>query len=177
MLRANTAAAHEEVDAMFASYDLSSRDDYGRFLCAHAEALAPVEAWLDAHDAQRIVVDWPARRRLPALADDLAQLGLALPPGGAAVTLTPSAGALAGALYVIEGSRLGGKLLARSVAAGLPTRYLQPGAGAPSWRALLAAVEPVLASRSARDEALAAALAVFARFAAAGRHWAMGAAA
>ena len=46
-----------------------------------------------------------------------------------------------GALYVIEGSRLGGQLLARSVPTGLPVAYLSSRHRPGEWRALLAAIE------------------------------------
>ena len=54
-----------------------------------------------------------------------------------------------GALYVVEGSRLGGGLLAKRVGAGLPVRYLsaihEPG----EWRAIRHAIDEVAEGRDA----------------------------
>lgn len=164
-LKAATSSAHDAVDRAFARFDLSSRDDYVAFLLAHAAAVLPVEAWLDRHAGS--FADWPARRRKTALAADLAQLGVALPCPAPVFRTAPGAAATAGILYVMEGSRLGGRVLARRLAPGLPQAYLAPAEGAPSWPALLAAIETVVTDTAGEAEAIAAALDTFAYFAAA----------
>ena len=55
---------------------------------------------------------WAPRRRLPWLDADLAALGLAPPAPVAAPELADEAAAL-GALYVVEGSTLGGRIILR----------------------------------------------------------------
>ncbi len=55
---------------------------------------------------------WTPRRRLPWLDADLAALGLAPPAPIAAPALADEAAAL-GALYVVEGSTLGGRIILR----------------------------------------------------------------
>jgi heme oxygenase len=165
-LRAGTRVAHEQLDGLFAGFDLADRASYAAFLLAHADALVPGEAWLDANGAGRVTADWPDRRRAGALAADLAALGEALPSGEPFAAAADPA-SVAGVLYVIEGSRLGGRMLARGVAPGLAHTYLDAGRGQPSWPALLATLDRVIGDDAA--PAVAAATAVFARFERAGR--------
>lgn len=130
----------------------------------------PTEAALDAAGAGAVFADWPERKRVPMLAADLAALDAAL-PAPAPVPLADDPAAIAGALYVIEGSRLGGRFLARQVGEGLPRAYLDPGQRPPSWPGLLAQFERVLYDPVTFAAATGAALAVFDRFEAAGRRW------
>ena len=133
-LRADTAADHDRVDARYAGFDLSDRHDYGRFLTAHARALPAIEAALTSQVGLPIF-----RERTSLLAADLADLGQSMPE-----PLAFEAGGSAegwGALYVIEGSRLGGAMLARQVPAALPSRYLAAKHLSGEWRALLQAID------------------------------------
>jgi heme oxygenase len=134
-LRARTAPAHDVVDAAFGAHDLTDRASYAAFLCAHARALPAAEAVLATH------ADLPAwRRRTDLLAADLGDLGEAF-PAPLPFALPGRPGAAWGALYVIEGSRLGGLLLARGVADALPDRYLGAKHLPGEWRTLLAAID------------------------------------
>lgn len=111
-LRNATMASHDRVDDLFSGFSLVDRASYTTFLKAHARALAPLEA-----------IARPAAPRLPLLAEDLAALGESLP---VPVDTPDQAGEgfRWGALYALEGSRLGGAMLARRVAADLPRAYL-----------------------------------------------------
>ena len=128
-LRTATADKHDMVDAAFGSFDLSDAGAYGRFLTAHARALPAFEAALEACDA--IPAFAP---RTEALRADLEALGLPM-PDPLPVAPPENEAAAFGALYVIEGSRLGGAMLAKQVPDALPHAYLsathQPG----GWRA------------------------------------------
>lgn len=129
-LRAATAAAHERVDARFGTYDLKDRGDYIRFLVEHARAVGGAEAYLErAHPH----LAW--RARLPLIAADLAALGQSL-PDPAPFSLAPDPGIADGVVYVLEGSRLGGQLLARAVGADLPAAYLGATHLPGEWRDL-----------------------------------------
>lgn len=161
-LRAATAEAHARVDRAFSRFDLARRDSYARFLQAHAAALLPLEPALDAGAAPALGIGWEARRRGDALRADLAALGAEPPEAEDLTPITEPAAAL-GTIYVLEGSRLGGSLIKRSVPNDFPAAFLAPGP-ADGWRALLAALEDRLADAALRDEAIAAARAVFARF-------------
>lgn len=131
VLRETTRAAHERVDAAFARFDLADRDRYAAMLVAHARALPAAEAAM-AGDAT--LPDW--RPRTPLLVADLSDLDRD-PPPVLPLTVPGGQAGLAGLAYVVEGSRLGGVLLARQVGEGLPCRYLSAAHRKGEWRALL----------------------------------------
>lgn len=162
VLRQATAAAHERVDALFSHFDLTARDGYAAFLRGQAGAHLAVEAALDRAGAARVIADWPARRRADALKADLHALGVHTIDSVAPPSFAGEAGIL-GAAYVLEGSRLGGALLARSVPADLPTAFLTAGT-AQLWRAFVSVLDDRLANASLIDEATAAALTTFAAY-------------
>ena len=75
--------------------------------------------------------------RLAAITGDLARLGVLAPdtlPRPAPLPLAGAAEAL-GSLYVVEGSMLGGQVIARAVETRLGFRPAYHGAGAAGWRA------------------------------------------
>ncbi|WP_294197344.1 biliverdin-producing heme oxygenase [uncultured Sphingomonas sp.] len=160
MLRDATGAAHERVDAAFGAHDLSSPDAYHRFLSAHARALPA---------AERVMAALPFARtlplRAPLLEADLADLGAPLP---APMAFTPGEddATLWGVLYVVEGSRLGGALLARQVPSHMPHAYLGAVHAPGQWRAIRAALDQAAAGRDAAWNArmIAGALATFALY-------------
>lgn len=167
-LRCGTRAAHDRVDALFGRFDLARREDYADFLTAHAAALLPLEAALDRSGLDRIIDDWPQRRRACLLRADLDELGVAIPETEAAA-LGEEPASLLGALYVLEGSRMGGRLLARSVGKGLPVRYLAAEQALAPWRHLLEMLERALPDAASRDAAARSAAAAFDVFERAGR--------
>lgn len=141
-LRAATRTAHEAVDAAFGRFDLSDRDGYRAFLVAHARALPVAEAL-----ALSVPLDPAPVPRAPLLAADLADLGAPMPEP---LTFAPRSDAARwGILYVVEGSRLGGAMLAKAVPPGLPHRYLAAAHPAGQWRALRTAID---AAGEGKDE-------------------------
>ena len=156
-LREATMAHHERVDDLFANFRLDTREGYSAFLKAHARALAPLEA-----------VARPDLPRLPRLAEDLEAMGEFLP---APLLMEVQAGEPFrwGALYALEGSRLGGAMLERRVAPGLPRAYLSAVHGRGAWIAFQQSMDE--ASEGGGDAwvegALQGAEAAFALFAAA----------
>ncbi|CAN5466319.1 biliverdin-producing heme oxygenase [soil metagenome] len=169
-LREGTRPEHERLDGLFGGFDLSESAGYTRFLQAHAEALLPIEAALDGV-AHRVAPDWAERRRSSAILADLGALGAATRRANPYAMDGDDIAAIAGALYVIEGSRLGGKFLARQVGAGLPTSYLSGEQPKGSWAALLDAIDVALTDAPASARALVSARSVFERFEDAGRRW------
>lgn len=169
-LRAATTAEHERVDRLFGSYDLADRPGYRAFLLAQAAAFLPVERALHVAGAERLVPDWPQRVRGHLLHADLAALGTAAPEGMCAPQLADDA-ALIGAVYVLEGSRLGGAVLKRGLPEGAPHSFLsapqQPG----SWRKLLEIMDKVLYGPGSIEAAAGVARQVFECFAAGGRRY------
>jgi heme oxygenase len=153
---------------------------------AHAEVVWPLE---DALPGERIVGDWEGRKRGALLREDLTFLRR--PGEGRDLTpqaTQPVAGdsgfrrddgewndpAIAGALYVLEGSRLGGRFLARQVPREFPRAYLDANQPAENWRNLLDRCDAMLYQPAALQSALTAAHAVFAAFERSARSWARG---
>jgi heme oxygenase (biliverdin-IX-beta and delta-forming) len=144
-LKEATADAHRDLDARLSGLDLANLDGYRRFLEANAAALWPVEDALEAAGVAAIFADWPQRSRRAAMTADLAGVDGTLSP------LPPLAGinrnGVFGAMYVLEGSRLGAKYLLRGVAqaadpvVATATAYLAHGAGQHFWQSFLAALE------------------------------------
>ncbi len=159
LLRTATTPDHQRVDDAFAGFDLSSRDGYRAFLIAQAQPLMTVEAAIEAFDPVAFLPDWPERRRAPLIAADLADLAAPMPTH-APFELTDAAAAL-GAIYVLEGSRLGGALLARNVPMDLPDRFIRCPPAPKRWRGLIEVLDGTLTSGDQRDAAIGAARAVF----------------
>lgn len=167
-LRAGTAADHERLDALFGRFRLDDPADYRAFLTAHAMALPAIEQALDAAGFGARLADWSERHRANALAADLAALGEPMPPPLATPALdTPAA--QWGAAYVVEGSRLGGAMLARSVAAGLHAAYLGTPQAPGAWRGFLKALDENVRGSDEIAQATDAARATFALFERAGQ--------
>lgn len=110
----------------------------GLTLAAYARALAALhapQAALEALLATAIpVADFPPRRH--DLAADLAELGVAPYALSADLPAAPDAARRIGLLYVIEGSNLGGAVIARRLAETLPQapcRFFAGSGGPPRW--------------------------------------------
>src|SRR5690606_26887428 len=139
-----------------------SADDYTRFLHAQGGALIPLERALDAGAAPGLPIAWGEGRRSPALLHDLAALGRAGPDTAPLPPIESAEDAL-GAIYVLEGSRLGGALLKRSLPPSFPAEFLAP-ARSRLWRDLLDALEVVLRTPPQREAAVAAATRTYGLF-------------
>lgn len=172
-LREGTAAAHEQLEA---ALDLLGREpDRQRFTGMLERFLGFHVVWersIRRHPDLRAFV--APRSRLPHLRRDLAALGrtngeqAALPLCAAAADLASSRAAAVGSIYVLEGSTLGGQVIARALA-GVP--WVPPGGLAyfnpyqartgEMWRAFGTWAEAEVAEREA-DVAVAGAAATFA---------------
>jgi len=170
LLRNATQEAHRQVDTRFSRFDLACPQGYRNLLLAHAAVLPGCEASLDSSGAAALLPDWPLRRRTGALLADLAMLGAA----GRPLRQAPrrlSAADVFGMAYVLEGSRMGGAVLARRALANTDphcraaTRYLRHGEGLPLWPSFIQALEAADGVRADPDAVVASALATFALFA------------
>jgi heme oxygenase len=144
-LRDATAADHARLDTLFSSLDLRKSGDYRRFLEVTAAALIPLEEALGASGVNDTVPDWPQRSRTAALRSDLSRLGGSvdpLPP-----VTTPDRDTIFGVLYVLEGSRLGARVLLPIVLGSDDLRvattnaYLSHGLERPLWQSFVATLE------------------------------------
>jgi heme oxygenase len=131
ILKDHTAAAHAAVDYAFSHFDLGKRESYVNFLLTHARVLPVIESALNDDPC---LPPWQPRAAL--LMRDLDSFGRRpLRPLFFAETM-PSAEKL-GLLYIVEGSRLGGRVLLGRVGTGFSADFLsathQPG----EWRRFL----------------------------------------
>ena len=157
------------VDARFAPMLRSGEAGYRSFLLASAAAVFPLEQALLAADVDAVLPDWAQRTRSAALRADLADLGVTDVPVAPPPLLAGEARQF-GALYVLEGSRLGAKLLLPELLARgsarvrAATRYLRHGEGRRLWPSFLAQLESSQATQQCPDDAIAGARAAFALF-------------
>jgi heme oxygenase len=129
-LRAETREVHQRLETELGLVDgeltaARYRDVLARFHGFYAVLEPRLDRWHHAHP----VIDWPDRRKLPALAADLRSLGLsaeqvaALPPCPSVPRVDDVAAGL-GTLYVVEGATLGGQLLVRELSPVVPSASL-----------------------------------------------------
>lgn len=169
MLRAATADLHAGVDARFSGAFDGSAAGYAGFLSAMASALLPLERALEQAGIDQVLPDWPERRRAMLLLDDLATLG-AKPIDERAPPPAEGEARQLGMAYVLEGSRLGGKLLLkRALGSSDPkvraaTRYLSHGTDRNLWSSFLVHLEASPEVGRAPTEAIAGARDAFALF-------------
>ena len=162
-LKSRTDDLHEELDALLGSFDLAAAGNYRTFLQVHARIVPPVEQALEQGGIAQILPDWESHRRTPLLEKDLAALGVSFP---APLSVPPLKGppALLGTAYVIEGSRLGSRFLAKRVGDAMPANYLNAAGQQKAWPALLSALDRSDLGAPEQERAVDAARACFAMF-------------
>lgn len=115
-LRAATDDLHQMLDARVSNASfLATREGYCDYLLRTYLARSAVEAALDRSGAQNVYAAWPDRRIGAAMALDLDDMGIELPVEPPALEMTLGEGGIWGALYVLEGSTIGARLIAREV--------------------------------------------------------------
>lgn len=162
-LKAATDDIHRELDERLSTLDLAAESDYRRFLDFHARTVPAVETSLASGGLGDMVEGWCEARRSDAIAADLAALGNPMPKPVEAPALG-GVGDLLGAAYVLEGSRLGGRVLERRVGRDLPKAFLKGDGSLGPWPALIAVMDRLLYSDSLLDEAKIAARRCFTLF-------------
>ena len=168
-LRAATNDLHTRLDARLAPLVLRGDAGYREFLFRSAMALLPVEQALNKAGVVNVLPDWPQRSRSSALTGDLAALSLPQPTPTKFAKVRGEAFQF-GMLYVLEGSRLGARLLLAEVEATLlpttqvATRYLSHGQGLSLWPTFLQRLEASPQVRREPEQAVAGARAVFWQF-------------
>lgn len=167
LLRSATAAAHQRLDDAV-SHDLDyGPDSYVRFLRGLARGIVPIEEALEHAGIETVVGDWPERRRTLAMTQDLADFGEAIPTTQSSITLDGLPEAI-GALYVLEGSRLGSQLLLKQALASesaivrSATRHLAHGQCQKFWPSFVAILDSCEAAQNEPDRVVAGANLAFA---------------
>ena len=168
-LKAQTRIAHERVDRAFTRFDLSQPIGYRLFLETHHAVLPTCELALARSSAATLLVDWPQRVRTHALEHDLTALqGHQADDPRMAEPLSPAAAF--GMMYVLEGSRIGGAVLASRLPENSDairlgaTQYLRHGQGLGLWSSFLAALNASPFLYDEIDVVLASALQTFSLF-------------
>ncbi len=145
MIRDATRMSHGHLDAALARLDLSIPLYYEGFLRSQAEALFPIEAALEAGGIERLIPDWQLRVRTPALMRDLETLGIVCNPFP--MPEFKSGAEMFGAVYVLEASRMGERVMLARLAehpdseAMNATAYLRHGFGKRFWPSFLTLLE------------------------------------
>jgi heme oxygenase len=169
-LKAATAEAHNRIESRYAAIFDVDQASYGRFLSVSARAVISLEHLISGSNTP--VADWKARSRTAAIAADLADLGIAVPVP-ARVPASASKSFLFGILYVLEGSRLGARQLARAAQSSpspsvrSATRYLRHGQSGRLWPSFIEKLEAAHCVRSDPGETARGALSAFRVFEAA----------
>lgn len=109
-LKTSTAEAHHTLDTMIGSFDTPA--SYARYLDGMARFRLPVEAWLAKAPPPAGFEDWQPGLYGEELRADLRDLGLD-EPLDLPEFLPPDGAGQIGLLYVLEGSALGARLLAK----------------------------------------------------------------
>lgn len=170
-LRTFTASLHARVDDHMSEL-LRQPEGYAKFLMASAAGVLPLERALCAAGISAVVPDWPARTRSAALRADLASLSLPASETdypGRDVELGGEAH-LFGALYVLEGSRLGARAILHALGNSpsavhhCACRYLSHGAGQPLWQTFLSQLEASAEVRRNHEATFEGASSAFAAF-------------
>ncbi|MBX9822054.1 MAG: biliverdin-producing heme oxygenase [Afipia birgiae] len=151
-IREATQTSHSRLDVALAKLDLAIPLYYEGFLRSQAEVLVPLEAALEAGGIESLIPDWTQRIRTPALERDLATLNIScnpLPAPGFG-----SAAEMLGAVYVLEASRMGSRVMLARLAehpdsdAMNATAYLRHGFGKRFWPSFLTLLETHPAAQS-----------------------------
>jgi heme oxygenase len=168
LLREACAEAHARLDGRLSKLNFNDRSAYAEMLARMSGPVSAYEGALTAGIAPALFGNWSGRLRSHALRADLDALG-----GGFRQTrrapIEDEAAAL-GALYVLEGSRLGGQVLARMAEASADenvrgaTRYFRHGQGGALWRGFIETLENSDAVKSQPHITAHSALETFAAF-------------
>jgi heme oxygenase len=170
-LRRSTAALHARVDKSMVSILQQGAEGYVRFLQTSASAILPIEHALTGANVSSLLPDWQQRTRSLALKSDLASLSAAVPANNPlSWTHLQDESYQYGVLYVLEGSRLGARVILQALRKepshvhGNALSYLSHGEGKPFWPTFLAHLEASEAARTNPETAVAGALATFQMF-------------
>ncbi|WP_395645964.1 biliverdin-producing heme oxygenase [Terricaulis sp.] len=171
ILRDACRGTHARLDQRLSQVDFNDRDGYAAMLAQMSAPLTALESALSSGIAPVLFDNWAARLRAHALRRDLSALERPVHERFGA-PVEDEAAAL-GVLYVLEGSRLGGQMLARMARASTDDRvrsataFFTHGAGGGLWRTYLARLEASEAVKRQPENAVRAALAAFGAFEAA----------
>jgi heme oxygenase len=165
ILRSRTAERHRRLEAAVDLVgSITTTEVYGDLLVKFAALHQRLDEEVVSH-----MPDQDGRRKMPLLSSDLAGLGRTLPAPTASFGLDTPAARI-GALYVVEGSTLGGRVISAHVRetlpAGTPAAYFAgyEADTARQWNEFRSLARQTLRDDAAADAAYLAATEVFDRF-------------
>ena len=164
-LRQETAALHAALDRRIAPSELAGRPAYVEYLLGNLPCVA-IETGLAEAGVDRFLPDWRQRQRSCSLLHDLTVLG-ERQPEQSAWAIDTDIGSILGWSYVLEGSRLGARLILQSVEKSQDpvvrsaTRFLRHGEGENLWGSFQSALSQIDGDAVAIAQASAAANAAF----------------
>ena len=146
-LRLETHAAHAALDQRIVPATLGTRSVYSKYLSGVAPCI-PIELALVEAGVRRVVPDWEQRERREPLMQDLAAMNVR-PRQQPSCVIASDIGSVLGWSYVLEGSRLGARIILRSVANSddpvvrSATRFLRHGEGSLLWSSFQSALAQI----------------------------------
>lgn len=174
VLKERTRDTHERLDSAIMGYaPFASRANYARFLAVQYLFHREIDALYAHPELDRLLPDLEGRRRLGAIAADLADLGVEAPAADSAPAFSGEAVDIPtalGWLYVAEGSNLGAAFLLKAAAQlGLGEEFgARHLAAAPEgrglhWRTFTAALDGYPLGEAEEGRVVAGAEAAFRR--------------
>lgn len=132
-LKHQTEEAHQDLEALVLPWlqSIASKTDYVQLLKGFYGYFSPMEDAVAPFITETVLRDWPQRRKAYSILQDLAQLpeGYSELPVATHLPSIQSLPEALGALYVMEGSTLGGKgiakMLTKNKSAHLQSEQLQ----------------------------------------------------
>ncbi|MFD1694006.1 biliverdin-producing heme oxygenase [Roseibium aestuarii] len=165
-LARETRALHDVVDQQAEFNDLHTAEGVAGLLRFFRKGFGRIETALERSGAEAVLPAFPERRRAALIDADLASGSSGEIPAEAAaedlVFLSPAE--IWGALYVVEGSRLGARMMARASDATRASRFLSESAECRYWPTFLAALSEADATLADRDGMVAGAHKAFRAF-------------
>ena len=174
-LKASTHVTHDKLDnSIMSAASFDSLEGYRRFVRVQWAFHRDIDALYDHPPLRALLPGLAQRRRLPLIAQDLADIGERPTAGSAPLMMAedamPDTATALGWLYVAEGSNLGAALLRKEAAKlGLSdthgASHLAPACEGPAahWRAFTAGLDAAVLSAAEVARAVAGANAAFAR--------------
>ncbi|QUS40511.1 biliverdin-producing heme oxygenase [Tardiphaga alba] len=172
-LRAATHDAHEALDErIMAGAPFADRERYGAFLQVQYQFHRDIDALYDNPALDRLLPDLPGRRRLGLVAQDLADLGIAIPAASAAPEFDANADlpTALGWLYAAEGSNLGAAFLLKDAAklgftetCGARHLAAAPEGRGKQWKTFTAALDSLSLDAAEEQNVIAGGRAAFIR--------------
>jgi heme oxygenase len=161
-LRGVTSNQHTRLDAVASAVALHTARGYAQFLSTQASVVIPLERALEQGGIERVLPDWQSRRRSDALRADLADLHSTFSPHD--VSDFHGDAALLGAAYVLEGTRLGARIVVKQIGAHAPRRFLRHGEELRLWQRFVETLEACPEVRNCPERAGESACQVFSLF-------------